>query len=232
KRGGSRDPGCNTTRDEYWASSPPRRSSCVSSSTLGASKRIDSGRLTPKYLVGFSPLPAFRDLKPEAYRKKVTTLVRDIEDDGARDRGKRPVLGLEKILSQDRFKAPSKDPSKTPKKSPRPRFHVDSHEARAALWSEFNAFVADYGVAAEALLSGRLDAVSWVPVGSYLPAMVVVGDPAPPVGPPPPTREVTELKPGIVERGEIPVVEIPGRWQAADPPQPQAREEPRARGQP
>jgi len=33
-------------------------------------------------------------------------------------------LGIEKILSQDRFKAPSK----TPKKLPRPRFHVDSHE--------------------------------------------------------------------------------------------------------
>ncbi len=27
----------------------------------------------------------------------------------------------------------------------------------------------------EALLSGRLDAVSWFPVGSYLPAMVFVG---------------------------------------------------------
>ncbi len=97
----------------------------------------------------------------------------------------------------------------------------------------------EVGVAAEALLSGRLDAVSWFPVGSYLPAMVFVGDPAPPTPPPPPTREVTELKPGIVERGEIPVVEIPGRWQAAAaPPKPQTREEPRAqdelkaRGQP
>ncbi len=92
--------------------------------------------------------------------------------------------------------------------------------------------LADYGVAAEALLSGRLDAVSWFPEGSYLPAMVFVGDPAPPTPPPPPTREVTELEPGTVERGEIPVVAIPGRWQAADQPQPQAREEPRARGQP
>ncbi len=80
--------------------------------------------------------------------------------------------------------------------------------------------------------------------------MVFVGDPAPPTPPPPPTREVTELEPGTVERGEIPVVEIPGRWQAvergeipvveipgrwqaaAPPPKPQAREEPRTRGQP
>ncbi|MCP4662271.1 MAG: hypothetical protein GY856_43270, partial [bacterium] len=61
---------------------------------------------------------------------------------------------------------------------------------------------------------------------------VLVGDPAPPTPPPPPTREVTELESGTVERGEIPVVEFPGRWQAAAPPKPQAREEPRTRGQP
>ncbi len=136
-------------------------------------------------------------------------------------------MGVEKILSQDRFKAPSK----VTKKSPRPRFHVKSPEVRAALWAEFNEFVADYGVAAEALLSGRLDAVSWFPEGSYIPAMVFVGDPAPPP-PPPPTREITELEPGTVARGEIPVVGLPGRWQSAAPPKPQAREEPRARGQP
>jgi len=154
--------------------------------------------------------------------------IREIEDDAARDRGGRPVLGVEKILSQDRFKAPSK----VTKKSPRPRFHVKNPGVRAALWAEFNEFVADYGVAAEALLSGRRDAVSWFPEGSYLPAMIFAGDPAPPPPPPPPTREVTELKSGTVERGEIPVVAIPGRWQTAAPPKPQAQEEPRARGQP
>jgi len=186
-----------------------------------------------KYLVGFSPLPAFRDLTPEAYREKVTALVREIEDKGAQNHGDRPVLGVEKILSQDRFKAPSKAFSKAPKKSPRPRFHAKSPEARAALWSEFNEFMADYGVAAKALLSGQLDAVSWFPEGSYLPAMIFAGDPVPPTPPPPPTREVTKSETGIVERGEIPVVEIAGRWQvAASPPKPQAQDEPRARGQP
>ena len=183
-----------------------------------------------KYLVDLSPLPAFRDLTPEAYREKVKALIREIEDDAARDRDGSPVLGVEKILSQDRFKAPSKKTAKkAPKKSPRPRFHVKSPGIRAALWAEFNEFVADYGVAAEALLSGRLDAFSWFTEGSYIPAMVFAGDPAPPPPPPPPTREITELEPGTVERGEIPVVAIPGRWQAAAPPKPQAREEPRAR---
>ncbi len=64
---------------------------------------------------------------------------------------------------------PSKAFSKAPKKSPQPRFHAKSPEARAALWSEFNEFMAEYGVAAKALLPGRLDAVSWLPEGSYLP---------------------------------------------------------------
>ena len=77
-----------------------------------------------KYLVDLSPLPAFRDLTPEAYREKVTALIREIEDDAARDRDGRPALGVEKILSQDRFKAPSK----VIKTSPRPRFHVKSPE--------------------------------------------------------------------------------------------------------
>jgi len=195
-------------------------------------EKFETYDFATKYLVGFSPLPAFRELTPEAYREKVTALVREIEDEGARDRGDRPVLGVEKILSQDRFKAPSKAASKAPKKSPRPRFHTKSPAARAALWGEFNAFTADYGEAAKALLSGRLDAVSWFPEGSYLPAMIFAGDPAPPTPPPPPTREVTKSESGIVERGEIPVVEIPGRMQAAAPPKSQVRDEPRARGQP
>ncbi len=71
----------------------------------------------------------------------------------------------------------------------------DAHDViTARTRDEFNEFVADYGVAAEALLSGRPDAVSWFPEGSYIPAMVFVGDPAPPSPPPPPTREITELE--------------------------------------
>ncbi len=44
----------------------------------------------------------------------------------------------------------------------------------------------------EGPLSGRPDAVSWFPEGSYLPAMVFVGDPAPapPAGPSFPFPEV------------------------------------------
>jgi len=173
-------------------------------------------------------LPAYRELTPEEYREKVTALIREIEDDQARARDGRPVLGVEKILAQDRFKAPSK----VTRSSPRPRFHVQSDAVRDTLWHEFRVFRLEYGEAARALLSGELAAALDFPKGSYPPALAFVGPAAPPTPPPPPTREITETESGTIERGEVPVVEIAGRWQAAYPPKPQAREEPRARGQP
>ncbi len=78
----------------------------------------------------------------------------------------------------------------------------------------------------DALLAGRLDAVSWFSEGSYLSEMIFAADPAPPTPPPPPTREVTKVKPGIVERGEIPWSRLRGDGK----PRPQAPEEPRAWG--
>jgi hypothetical protein len=175
-----------------------------------------------RYEVELSPLPAFRDLSPEAYREKVTELVREIEEEGERDRDGRPVAGVAKILSQDRFKAPST----TTNKSPRKRFHVKGKKARAELWAELTRYVAQYREASEALRSGDLEAASRFPAGSYPPALAFVGNrPAPPPAAPP-TRRITKSESGIVERDEIPVVTIPGRWSAAEP------EEPRARGQP
>ncbi len=183
-----------------------------------------------KYLVDFSPLPAFRQLTPEEYREKVTALIRNIENDGARDRDGRPVLGVKKILSQDRFQAPSK--AKAAKNSPRPRFIVKSPDLRDELWYEFRVFRLKYGEAARSLLSGAMNAAWDFPKGSYPPAPRFAGAPAPPTPPPPPTREITETESGTLERGPIPVVEIAGRWHAEEPHKPQVREEPRARGQP
>jgi hypothetical protein len=152
----------------------------------------------------------------------VAELVREIEEEGERDRDGRPVAGIAKILSQDRFKAPSK----TTKKSPRKRFHVKGKKARAELWAELTRFVAQYREASEALRSGEPDAPSRFPSGSYPPALPFSGNRPPPPPSAPPTRRITKLESGIVERDEIPVVTIPGRWSAAEP------EEARARGQP
>jgi hypothetical protein len=172
--------------------------------------------------VELSPLPAFRDLSPDAYREKVAELVREIESEGERDREGRPVAGVAKILSQDPFKPPSR----TTKKSPRRRFHVKGKKAQADLWAELTTFLAKYREASEALRSGELDAASRFPAGSYPPALPFVGDRPQPPPSSPPTRRITKSESGIVERDEIPVVTIPGRWSAEEP------EEPRARGQP
>ncbi|MCP4548723.1 MAG: hypothetical protein GY835_19875 [bacterium] len=137
---------------------------------------------------------------------------------------------MKKILSQDRFQAPSKD--KTAKNSPRPRFIVKSPDLRDQLWYEFRVFRLKYGEAARSLLSGDMTAVWDFPKGSYPPAPRFIGPPAPPTPPPPPTREIMETESGKLVRGPTPVVEIAGRWQAQEPPKPQVREEPRARGQP
>jgi hypothetical protein len=115
-----------------------------------------------RYEVKLSPLPAFRDLSPEAYREKVTELVREIEEEGERARQGRPVAGVAKILSQDPFKPPSR----TTKKSPRRRFHVKGKKAQADLWAELTAFLARYREASEALRSGDLEAASRFPPGA------------------------------------------------------------------
>jgi hypothetical protein len=62
----------------------------------------------------------------------VAELVREIEEEGERDRDGRPVAGVAKILSQDPFKPPSR----TTKKSPRRRFHLKGQKARDDLWDE------------------------------------------------------------------------------------------------
>ena len=181
-----------------------------------------------KYRVGFAPLPAFRELTPDAYQDKIAELVTKIEEEGKAERDGDPVAGVEKILSQN----PYEPPTRKPKHSPKPLFHVASKETWKELWEEFAAHLTQYRMASEALRRDRnMEAAGWFPPGCYPPALPFVGDPAPPRPPSPPTRRITVLKSGGVERGEIPVVEVPvvpRRYslRAQEP------EEPRARGEP
>ncbi len=102
------------------------------------------------------------------------------------------------------------------------------------LRQELAAFLAQYWEASEALRSGNLEAATWFPEGCYPPALSFVGPPPPPRPPAPPTRRITVLETGDVERGEIPVVEIPMTLRIAGPQTGRASQgvEPRARGQP
>ncbi len=174
------------------------------------------------YLVGFAPLPAFRELSEQEYQDKVGELIREIEQEGEIARDGNPVAGVEKILRQN----PYEPPTRKTKRSPRPLFHAKSREARADLKGGLDAFLARYWPASEALRSDPMLAVAHdFPPGCYPPALAFFGEPAPPRPPAPPTRPLVVEGIEIVERGEIPVVEIPVRpgRSAADV---------RARGQP
>ncbi len=187
---------------------------------------LDVGRydFATRYLVGFAQLPAFRHLNPDEYRDRVAELLWEIEAEGEKRRCGDSVAGVEKILGQN----PYEPPTRRTKRSTKPLFHVASRQARKDLRDELAAFLAQYWEASEALRGGNLVAASWFPDGCYPPALPFTGSRPPQRPPLPPTRPITVLKSGAVERGEIPVVEVPvtvavGRLEAV---------EPKARGQP
>ncbi len=179
-----------------------------------------------RYLVGFAQLPAFRELSVEEYQDRVAELIGEIEAEGEAARQGNPVAGMEKILSED----PYEPPTLRPKRSPRPLCHTASREARKDFEALLVAFLARYWPASEALRSDdRLATDFDFPPGCYPPALAFVGEPPPPRPPAPPTRRLLMDGNKIVDRGEIPTVEIPVRFrQTVDP----ARASPRARGQP
>ncbi len=185
-----------------------------------------------RYRVHFSQLLAFRHLSPEAYQDRVAELIHEIEEETERKRGGNPVAGVEKILSQN----PYEPPTRQTKRSTKPMFHVASQQARDDLRGEFAEFLAQYWEASSALRGGNLKAASWFPEGCYPPALAFVGAPAPTRPLSPPTRLITTLDSGRVERGDIPVVEILPGVAAVDSTVSElddfSRADPRARGQP
>ncbi len=182
---------------------------------------VEYGRydFATRYRVGFAPLPAFRHLSPEEYQDRVAELILEIKEEGEAQRAGNPVAGVEKFLGQN----PHEPPTRRTSRSTKPLFHVASKQARDDLRLGLTEFLAQYWEASEALRGGNLEAASWFPLGCYPPALAFAG-PSPPRRPPsPPTRRITVLESGDVERGEVPVVEIgPAAWWR----------QPRARGQP
>ncbi len=126
------------------------------------------------------------------------------------------MAGVEKILSQN----PLEPPTRVTKRSPKPLFHYASKTEREDLMGGFAEFQSQFQIASEAFRSGNLKAVGWFPEGCFPPALPFLGSPLPKCPPWPPTRQIKKLDSGSVERGDIPVVEIPVVVEA------------RARGQP
>jgi hypothetical protein len=159
-----------------------------------------------RYLVGFAQLPAFRGLSAEEYQDRVAELIREIEEEGAAARQGRPVAGREAILNQN----PYEPPTLRTNRSPRPLCHAASREAHKDFEAMLAAFLARYWPASEALRSDRaLASTRDFPPGCYPPALAFNGDPAPPRPPVPPTRRLVVDGREVVERGEIPTVEVP-----------------------
>ncbi|MEM7353614.1 MAG: hypothetical protein AAF657_22645 [Acidobacteriota bacterium] len=171
-----------------------------------------------RYLVTLAPLPAFRNLTPEEYRRQIAELIREIESEEAERRQGNEVAGIERVLSQN----PLEPQTRQTQRSTRPPFHVASKSARIELQAELAAFLEQYWGASEGLRTGNRRAVVRFPNGCYPPALAFTGPPPPNRPPPPPKRRIKSLGSGAVERGEIPIIEIPAM----------IRPVARARGQP
>ncbi len=187
---------------------------------------VDAYDFATRYRIHLAQLPAFRHLDPKAYRDKVARLIDEIQDEGRTKLDGNPVAGVEKVQSLD----PHEPPTRRPKNSPKPRFHAASRQARDELLKEAATFAAQYRIASEALrVHHNPKAIDWFPPRSYPPALPFVGPPRLYRPPSAPTRRLQIEGTRIVERGEIPVVEMrssvwPGRGQEG--------ELARARGQP
>jgi len=160
---------------------------------------------------------------PRPYRQRVADLIGEIEDEGRRKREEREddtVAGVEAVLSQN----PYQPPTRQAKRSARPVFHFQSKEAKESLWGELKAFMEEYRFAADALQSGKMEAIDWFPKGSYRPQLPFLGLPRPPRPPSPRTRpleiEESENVKRVVGRGAIPTVEVGGTVWSGSPDHP------------
>jgi hypothetical protein len=97
------------------------------------------------------PLPCWKDLSPEEYRRRIADLVAEIEED---PRVAREAKGVEPLgVDAVRRQQPHTRPNRT-KKSPAPLFHTVSKKAYLNLREAYSRFVAAFRDAAEKLKAG------------------------------------------------------------------------------
>jgi len=119
------------------------------------------------------PLPCWRQLSEELYRRRVSELITQIEAETAARHareGSRP-LGVKALLSRDPYQRPRKL-----KKAWAPAFHAATKTARKELVEAYGWFVAAYREAADRLLSG--DSEASFPEGSFPPRLPFVSSSA------------------------------------------------------
>lgn len=121
-------------------------------------------------VVRLEPLPCWRHLSKEIYRRRVSELVMQIEAESAARhsrKGSRP-LGTKAISSQEPHHRPEKL-----KKAWAPAFHAATKTARKELLTAYDWFVTAFREAARRLQSG--DPNACFPAGSFPPGLPFVG---------------------------------------------------------
>lgn len=119
--------------------------------------------------VRLTPLPCWKHLSAERYRKRIGDLVEQVvaEAEAERARTGSSVLGAEAVQRQE----PGTRPENL-KKSPAPLFHAFRKKVRQELYEAFAIFVAAFRTASDKLRSGDPDAC--FPVGSFPPSLPFV----------------------------------------------------------
>jgi hypothetical protein len=115
------------------------------------------------------PLPCWSALSEDLYRKRIASLLAEIEAKARAHRQSKGIepLGRAAILSQDPHGKPLRS-----KKSPAPCFHTFRKSVRQELYQAYAWFVAAFRDASEKLRDGDLGAK--FPAGSFPPALPFV----------------------------------------------------------
>ena len=131
---------------------------------------FDRMRFASLETLTLSPLPCWKHLPEDQWRKLVTDLVAEIESEAAvrRQRTGSQVLGASAVRGQHPFDRPTKS-----KKSPAPLFHAASKAIRRELYAMYRWFAATFREASERLRAG--DRTVSFPAGSFPPALPFVG---------------------------------------------------------
>ena len=119
--------------------------------------------------VFLSPLPCWRHLASNIWRRHISDLVQNIEAEATEERqiSGRKSLGAQRILTADPIRRPTEV-----KKSPKPRYHAVSREAHRQWFEAFAEVLRAYRQASAALRAGD----RWVsfPEGTFPPALPFV----------------------------------------------------------
>lgn len=115
-------------------------------------RTVAPGQFAAPETVVFSPLPCWAHLSREEYRETIRQLVREIEEQTARDHeaaGTRP-MGVDQILGRHPHERPLK-----PSRSPAPLFHAATRAARDSMRAAYSTFLEAYYRAKKDLRRGR-----------------------------------------------------------------------------